>query len=199
MFVACAGSCAVRVIDWLGTRRGRWVAFASLTGALLFWRRAEAKRDLTVRGPKWEPERYGPGSRAMVELFEAAAEVADVPLEWASSPELEELLRRESDGWVGIPNYQYGELSFDKRRWPEVWAKIRRGECPERVEGVSGKFTCATGMGQLIPSNVDRYYPDGRMGIGDPLNEAVGMLAYLDDRYQNPKVALAFWDAHGWY
>ncbi len=52
----------------------------------------------------------------------------------------------------------------------------------------------ATGLGQLLLSNVDRYYPDGRQGIGDPLQEAAGMLRYIQDRYGTPDNA---WRLYG--
>ena len=45
-------------------------------------------------------------------------------------------------------------------------------------------------------SNVDRYYPDGRAGIGDPVNEAAGMLAYIRDRYGNPDNAWSQYGVH---
>ena len=39
----------------------------------------------------------------------------------------------------------------------------------------------------------DKYYPKGRAGIGDPVQEAAGMLAYIKDRYGSPEVA---WGNH---
>jgi SLT domain-containing protein len=46
-------------------------------------------------------------------------------------------------------------------------------------------------MGQLLLRNVDRYYPDGRAGIGNPMSEAIGMLRYIQDRYGSPERAWA--------
>ncbi|NIR02815.1 MAG: hypothetical protein GTN78_21865 [Gemmatimonadales bacterium] len=184
------------------TQRGRRVAYVSLAALLLVWsRRAKASRPERLVYPAWEPQRYVPGSSEQVALFEQAAPVAGVPTSWASNRDFITVLRRESNGWVGIPNYQYGDFSRDRDKWPQVWAELRSPgyECPKKVEGVTGKFTCATGLGQMIPSNVDAYYPDGRAGIGDALNEAIGMLRYIKARYGTPSAARAFHDEHGWY
>jgi SLT domain-containing protein len=54
----------------------------------------------------------------------------------------------------------------------------------------------ASGLGQLLLANVDEHYPDGRAGIGDPLNEAAGMLSYIKKRYGNPDEA---WRMYGRY
>lgn len=137
--------------------------------------------------------RYAPGSQEAVNLLAAAAARAGLPVEWATSKATHELMRRESGGWVGRPNYTFGAVSSVVRaaEWPLVWARLRAGE-------VWTKST-ATGLGQLLSSNAQKYYPDGLMGIGDPLNEAVGLLRYIADRYGSPQIALAMHGATGSY
>mgnify|MGYP003467014399 CR=1 FL=1 len=66
-----------------------------------------------------------------------------------------------------------------------VHAELKSGRISAR--------SSATGLGQLLLSNVDKYYPNGRAGIGDPVQEAAGMLAYIKDRYGSPDVA---WGNH---
>lgn len=204
MCVPNARVVSVSVAEILRTRRGRHLAFVTVAGLTLILSRsalARAPTKFLVPGQPWSPQRVRPGSLPQIALFSQAAAIAGVPTDWAADPNLITLLRRESNGWVGIPNYQYGERATDKSRWPEVWAELRQPSyvCPKSVPGVQGRFTCATGLGQLIPTNVDQFYPDGRAGIGDPLNEAVGMLKYIQKRYQTPMAAKTFWDEHRWY
>lgn len=113
-------------------------------------------------------------------VFREAAKLAGVPEEWANSPALKSLMNHESGGVVGRLNYTYG-----KRDPASVHAELKAGK-------ISAKSS-ATGLGQLLLSNVDKYYPKGRAGIGDPVQEAAGMLAYIKDRYGSPEVA---WGNH---
>ncbi|MFH1812530.1 MAG: LysM peptidoglycan-binding domain-containing protein [Pseudomonadota bacterium] len=129
---------------------------------------------------------YTPHSERAVALFREAAHLAGVPESWASSPALHNLLQRESRGRVGVPNYTYGRRASNPARWPEIHAELRRGRRTAR--------SSATGLGQLLLKNVDRYYPAGRAGIGDPVQEAAGMLAYIKDRYGTPENA---WRQYG--
>lgn len=105
-------------------------------------------------------DRYPPGSPEQIALFEAAARAAGLPVAWASSSALTNIIRRESDGRVGLTNPK----------------------------------SSASGIGQLIDENVRRYYPSGRAGVGDPLEEAVGMLRYIAARYGTPERA---WELYG--
>jgi peptidoglycan hydrolase-like protein with peptidoglycan-binding domain len=137
---------------------------------------------------------YKPGSREFVALFRAAAREAGFPDWWASSNGLEQIISRESRGWVGIPNYTYGDLQDDKSKWPAVWAELQSGKlsAPGAYSSIMGKTikSSATGLGQLLLSNADRYYPAARFGIGVPLQEAVGALRYIKRRYGDPEKAL---------
>jgi len=78
-------------------------------------------------------------------------------------------------------NYTYGARAKDPAQWPAVWAELRAGKKTTN--------SSATGLGQLILANVDRYYPGGRAGIGDALSEAVGMLRYIKMAYGSPECA----------
>jgi hypothetical protein len=49
-------------------------------------------------------DRYPPGSPEQIALFEAAARAAGLPVEWARSSALANIIRRESDGRVGVKN-----------------------------------------------------------------------------------------------
>ncbi len=137
---------------------------------------------------------YQPFSAEAKLLFETVAYDAGVPKSWAYSSALHHLLKKESEGWVGIPNYSI--KNQDKKpvaKTPELWdavhQKIRKGE----TGGFLARST-ATGLGQLVAANVDRYYPSGREGIGDCREEAVGMLRYIRTRYGSPNTA---WSCHG--
>jgi len=129
---------------------------------------------------------YPPGSPQQVALFREAARVAGVPESWAESPGLQNILRRESNGQVGRPNYTYGSRARDPSQWASIHDELKNGNITAR--------SSATGLGQLLLSNVDRYYPNGRAGIGDPVQEAAGMMRYIKDRYGDPDNA---WRLYG--
>lgn len=132
------------------------------------------------------PYQLKPGSSEQIRVFENAARIAGLPTSWASDPNLIKIVTAESNGWVGRPNYQYGERSEDKSRWASVHDELRRGIKPPH--------SSATGLGQLIISNVDAYYPSGSAGIGVAVEEAVGMLRYIRKRYGTPAEA---WRCYG--
>lgn len=135
---------------------------------------------------------YPPGSPEQVALFEEAARLAGVPEAWASDPGLQNILRRESGGQVGIPNYTYGARSNDPSQWASVHEELRNGQ--------RTAYSSATGLGQLLLDNVERHYPSGRAGIGVPLEEAAGMLSYINERYGSPGAAWARYNtAHEGY
>jgi len=145
--------------------------------------------------------RYAPGSPEAVNLFKAAARQAGLPEAWGESPGLHNILRHESDGWVGRPNFTYGDRSrvTNRTAWPSIWAELQAGLVTAGVTREDGSrgVSSATGLGQLLccgkNKNVEKYYPSGLKGIGDPLEEAIGMLLYIKNRpaYGNPEVAWA--------
>ena len=131
---------------------------------------------------------YPPGSPEQIALFEAAAVHLGLPKSWASADSLRKLLASESGGRVGIPNFTYGDRAKDPDKWPEIWSELRNG--------IYKTNSSSTGLGQLLASNTDKYYPDGRAGIGDPFNEAVGMLAYINKRWTSPNRAWECYEAN---
>jgi hypothetical protein len=118
-------------------------------------------------------------------VFAEAARIAGLPPEWANSPALKSLVNAESGGIVGRPNYTYGSRAQDPSQWASIHAELKAG----RITAASS----ATGLGQLLSSNVAKYYPKGVAGIGDPVQEAAGMLNYIKDRYGSPEIA---WGNH---
>lgn len=119
-----------------------------------------------------------PMSREAVILFTAATQSAGLPSEWAKNPKLHHILQEESAGWqVWILNYT---ITQNTGHTTESFRDI---SMRRRVKNPIGVRSTASGLGQLTLSNVDLFYPDGRAGIWDPLNEAVGMLRYIRDRY----------------
>lgn len=138
--------------------------------------------------------RYEPGSKEAKALFAEVAPLAGVPRSWAHSPGLHKILRRESGGVVGIPNYTIrDEDGKPTRNNPSTWSiihqRIREGE-----KGSPKAASTATGLGQLLAVNVDRFYPSGREGIGDCREEAEGMLKYIRVTYGGPNTA---WSCYG--
>lgn len=136
-------------------------------------------------GPSSVPnqKQYKPGSPEQVALFKEAAKKAGLPESWATSPGLQNILRRESDGIVGRPNYTYGSRAKDSSQWDSIHKELQTGQKTAK--------SSATGLGQLLLSNVDKYYPSGRQGIGNPVEEAAGMMNYIKARYGNPENAWA--------
>ena len=154
----------------------------------LLFLEAERRRILPLcfHAGVFTPTRYPPFAEKTKKLFEKAAKRAGLPTSWAREDGLHQILDKESDGWVGIPNYTYRERSEDKTQWGSVHDELRQG----RKTATSS----ATGLGQLLLANVEKYYPSGRAGIGDPVEEAAGMLAYIKDRYGTPANA---WASYG--
>lgn len=123
-------------------------------------------------------KRYIPKSREAVILFTAAAQAAWLPKSWAKNPKLHHILQKESAGWqVGILNYTI------TRNTGYTTDSFRNISMQRRVNNPIWVRSTASWLGQLLLSNVDMFYPDGRSWIGDPLNEAVGMMRYIRHRY----------------
>ena len=143
-------------------------------------------------------EKYTPNSPEAVALFTEAAKYAGLPESWGSNKGLHYILGKESrGGWVGIPNYLFNHLfgkgfALPGRRseWHKAHKIISLDENLSQARKRHPKFESrASGLGQLQPAHIKSYYPDKFQGIGDPLNEAVGMLKYIRSRYGSPDVA----------
>jgi hypothetical protein len=126
---------------------------------------------------------YPPNAAHTVSLFEDAIRLYNernpnrrsLPLSMARDANWHWLLGKENgDGVVGLPNCSIGR-NLSREQIAIVHARIRHGERWTR--------STATGLGQLIIGNVDRHYPDGRAGIGNPRSEAYGMLSYMVENY----------------
>ncbi len=149
-----------------------------------------------------------PGSDVFVGLFTEAALLAGVPTEWAQFRTLAKLIENESGGYVGRPNFTYGERATQRHRWPEVWAELRSGQITSNAVvrgGTRFERSSATGLGQLILSNANTFYTGGQSSIGFALPEAAGALSYIQNRHGDPNQAWAFWvnaktvDGYHWY
>lgn len=138
-----------------------------------------------------EIRRFPPGSVETQRLFMNAAKASKLPEEWGKSEALHWILSKESNGVVGRLNYTFknvfpGSRLDDPQVMNHVHGTLKTGRrLPNR--------SSATGLGQLLLENVKRYYPTGPNGIGDPLEEAVGMMAYIKDRYGTPERAKALY------
>lgn len=130
-------------------------------------------------------EKFTPGSKDAQVLFLAACQAANLPKDWCNKESLHRILSRESNGMVGRLNYTI--------KWHSVESFKEQALSSTKNNPIWTRST-ASGLGQLLLSNVDKYYPDGRKGIWDPLNEAVWMLRYIKERYGNPDVA---WSVYG--
>lgn len=133
--------------------------------------------------------KYEPHAPETVELFKAAAQKVGLPQSWARQNGLHEILRKESNGYVGILNYDLSNKLNVSNKFSNVpdtvnvLSRLRAGGDYADSHGVRSH---ATGLGQLQPSNVDRFYPSGRLGIGVPVEEAAGMMRYIEEMYGNP-------------
>ena len=134
---------------------------------------------------------YKPNSPELRALLLAAAAQAGLPASWADDTATHELIRRESGGWVGRPNYTIPNAG-NKAAWPAIWEQLRSGV---KIAGASD----AAGLGQLLPSNMDAFAPSGRRGYGVAVEEAVAFLRYVSQRYGSPAVALSMHGKLGQY
>ena len=153
--------------------------------------------DLRSSLNNYHVKRYMPFSREAKELFREAAKAEGLPESWGDSKGLHYILKKESNGFVGIPNYCIKTSSGRRAKdfpssWPKIHQELRDNTLPRNRNNCGrGRTSTASGLGQLLIANVDTYYPNGRRGIGDPMSEARGMLRYIKSRYGNPNNAWA--------
>ena len=176
--------------------KGLLYALGAAILAWVFFRDGEQKGGFAAK-------RFVPYSDKAKELFRFAAVKAGLPEAWGDDPALHYILDKESKGWVGIPNYLFAHVlgkgidtSARAADWPKAWEIIRLDEPSGKSR--HPKFTSrASGLGQLQPSHVKAFYPEGLKGVGDPVNEAVGMLRYIASRYGSPEVARSVYGKGG--
>lgn len=181
-----------------------------MAGSVVERREQRALRDQvasrTSRSKLSTAQHYEPYSSDAILLFESA--IADwnathpndqIPPEWAHDDSLHWILKKESGGFPGRPNYTYGGRATDPASWSSIWNELRSGNRTGSYIPVGGKYlqSSATGLGQLTLPNVDKYYPSGRGGIGVPEEEAIGMLRYIQARYGSPTQAQAQYGRNG--
>lgn len=148
----------------------------------------------------WKSECFGkkfvPGSKETQQLFTCAAIMAWLPKEWGTNENLHNILQNESAGIVGRANYTLTNsgISGQGLKYKAIENSNLAGKNIASVVGVS---STAVWLWQLTLSN-EHYLPHGRSSIGIPLEEAIGMLRYMKDRYGSPDVA---WSIYGkmWY
>lgn len=140
--------------------------------------------------------RFAPNAPETVALFASAAQHVGLPVEWGSDAGLHSILDKESQGYVGRPNYQFGNVSLPQHadKWPAIWAGLRDGTWVMMLDKHRVKKagpSSASGLGQLTLQNIStgKFYPSGVNGIGVALEEAIGMLRYIKQRYKTPAAA----------
>jgi hypothetical protein len=170
------------------------VELAFIFGLILLALSRSGRRAVTEIERSFSRALYPPGAPETVALFREAARRADLPDTWPEDPGLHNILHHESGGRVGVPNSTFG----GQRRLTEIWAALKSGTWRPGWAGEQNTSS-ATGLGQLIVANVRRHYPSGVAGIGDALEEAIGMLRYIAERYGTPEAAWAKWQTQRWY
>jgi SLT domain-containing protein len=84
---------------------------------------------------------------------------------------------------------------------PDTWfddmAWIMAHESSGRV-GVHNSTSSAVGLFQLTRVNY-HLMPRGAASIGDAVDEAIGGIRYVRQRYHTAQHARQFWEAHHWY
>ncbi len=185
------------------------IAIGVGAAALLVGRRADAGPSHGFTKSRYEP--FAEDTRA---LFREAARLEGLPLEWADSDGLHNLLAAESGGKVGIPQ----GAGSHPAEWPRIWARAVSGDrshwvpagserSMETTTCIYGKVnpygTAYMGLGQLGPGDCGqgwqtgegsvRFMPQGARSLGDALGEARGMLGYIDASYRDPDHAWALY------
>nr|MDD3720553.1 hypothetical protein [Candidatus Gracilibacteria bacterium] len=142
-------------------------------------------------------KQFIPGSKEAQELFTYAAILAGLPAIWGQDKRLHDILRNESKGVVGVANYimDRNQKSSQELKKFAIDAREISGES---IASAFGVYSTATGLGQLTMSN-EKYLPSGRESIGVPVDEAIGMLRYIDDRYGSVEVASNMYGKTGSY
>lgn len=148
----------------------------------------------------WQTESFGkqfvPGSKECQQLFTCAAIFSWLPPEWGTNESLHKILWNESNGVVGIANYTLRNAGISgewlKTKATKLWLEWKN------IAWEIGVKSTAVWLGQLTLSN-EHYMPNGRSSIGIPLEEAIAMLRYIEDRYGSPTVAWSVYGATGHY
>ncbi len=138
--------------------------------------------------------KFEPWSKEAQELFTYAAMKAGLPKEWWSNEWLHDILKNESKGIVWIPNYKMVEKHIT---WEDL-KKVNPNISWENVAWAVWVSSTATWLWQLTLSN-EKYLPNWRASIWIPLDEAIWMLRYIEDRYGSPDIAYSVYGKKGNY
>lgn len=130
--------------------------------------------------------RFRPRSKEAQILFRVALQASGLPESWYNSPALHNILERESNWKVWVLNYTINWMDTN-------YFKNRALSYPHNDNPIGSKST-ASWLWQLLLSNVDKYYPDWRNWIWNPVSEAVWFIRYIVDRYGTPEIA---WSVYG--
>lgn len=141
---------------------------------------------------------YKPHTPEAIDLFKASASQAGISADWGSSIELHNLVEHRSEGYVGRPNPQFGDIAKPENsaHWPEIWRAIQAGEWRTSLmeafrSAPRGMQSSACGLGQLEEREVKILYPSGLAGIGNPVEESIGLLKWVERVYGTPAEAWA--------
>ncbi len=130
-------------------------------------------------------KKFKPWSKEAITLFKIACKIAKIDDSWADNPHLHKIMSNESAWVVGRLNYTIKWISLSQYK-----AKALKSD----IKNPIGSKSTASGLGQLLLSNIDKFYPNGRKWIWNPIEEAVGFIKYIEDRYWNPDVAMSvYW------
>lgn len=157
---------------------------------------------------KWKTEQFWlqlePGSKETMQLFTLAAmtmkpwmSIEDAKL-WWTNRELHRILSHESAGIVWRENYTLknaGISGSEMKNRSLTRSDLDGNQLAHREFWV---ISTAVWLGQLTMSN-EWYLPHGRASIWIPLEEAIGMLQYIRDRYGSPEIAGSVYGTIGDY
>lgn len=119
-----------------------------------------------------------------------------IPDSWANDPTklaaINRLVEKESGWRVGVPNYTITNAGMSGQQAAEL---LQTNKNLTRF----GASSSAMGLFQLLGTNMDKYQPGGRAGIGNAQAELSGGLRYLVDRYGTPERALNFHNNNNWW
>lgn len=147
---------------------------------IIYW---EITQDLIDKISKIK--KFRPLSKEAITLFTIACRIANIDESWAINPYLHKILSNESAWVVGILNYTIKWISMS-----EYKEKVLNSNKKNPI----GSKSTASWLWQLLLSNIDQFYPNGRKWIWNPIEEAVGFIKYIEDRYWNPDIAMSvYW------
>ncbi len=157
---------------------------------------------------KWKTEQFGmqisPWSKEAIQLFTLAAITMNPSLSieeaksWGMNSNLHRILSHESAGIVWRENYTLKEAHISGNEMKKRSIERKDLDGNQLANREFWVISTAVWLGQLTMSN-EWYLPNGRASIGIPLEEAIGMLQYIRDRYGNPDIAGSVYRTIGHY